>query len=99
MLNGKIELDSEAGKEIGFISARFNGYLWKREGSIIISFIESKAKGNFKELVDAISAKGLRVDVPTPLGRMADIVTKNNYKHHIEYDENEGAVDVWSLSP
>lgn len=99
MREGMIELDSEAGQEIGFVSSKFDGYLWKTKDSIMISFITSKTRGNFKELVEAIKAKGLGVDIPTPLGRMQDIVIKNNYAHHIEYNEYNDAVDVWSQRP
>ena len=72
MENGMIALDSETGKELGFTSDRFkNGsYLWKDGNDIIISFIWSQAKGNFKALVDSIKQKRLTVVIPTPLGRM-----------------------------
>jgi hypothetical protein len=97
MQNGMIKPDSDAGKEIGFLSVKFSGWLWKKDDVIIISFIESKARGNFKELIETIRSKGFRVDIPTPLGRMQDIVLKNGYVHHIVHDEDMGPVDVWSL--
>lgn len=100
MMNGIIELDSEAGKEIGFLSSKFGGYLWKQDGAIIVSFIVSKSKGNFRRLVERIRSLGFAVKVPTPLGRMQDIVLKNGYRHTIEHDKNMGEnVEVWVLEP
>lgn len=98
MENGMIELDSENAKELGFTSDRFNvgSYLWKDGNDVVVSFIWSKAKGNFKALVDAIKAKGCTVVIPTPLGRMQDIVAKNGYAHkHIETEM--GMCEVWTL--
>ena len=97
MNNGIIEIDSDAGKEIGFTSDRFYGYLWKTDDSIVISFIESHKRGNFRQLVEKILDLGLRVDIPTPLGRMEDIVNKNGYKFKLVDDEIMGMVEVWSL--
>ncbi len=97
MKDGLIKVDSEAGKEIGFLSSKFDGYLWKKDNAIIISLIFSKARGNFKALVENIRQAGYRVDVPTPMGRMYDILLKNGYVHRIEYDDIMGPVDIWSL--
>jgi hypothetical protein len=67
----------------------------------MVSFIVSKQRGNFRELVSRIHALGLTVKVPTPLGRMQEILMKNGYQHTQEpFDEEPGEmVDVWVLMP
>lgn len=98
MENGMISLDSENGKELGFTSDSFNtgSYLWKDGNDIIVSFIWSKEKGNFKKLVDTIKGKNMTVVIPTPLGRMQDIVSKNGYV--CKYIKTEmGLCEVWIL--
>lgn len=100
MIDGMIELNSEFGKTLGFTSDRFgNGsYLWKRNGAIIVSFIESLAGGNFRRLVETIRSLGFAVHVPTPLGRMAEIVRKNGYRQTFPFSEAFGeCVEVWVL--
>lgn len=97
--DGIIELDSDAGKILGFTSDRFDGYLWRAGQSVSISFIQSYERGNFRALVARIHELGLRVDVPTPLGRMQSIVRRNNYSRRIVNDPALGAVEVWSLAP
>lgn len=93
---GQINLDDDSAKIIGFTSDRFDGYLWRSGAAIIISFIASRARGNFRALVERIVELGLRVDVPTPLGRMESIVVRNGYRHRIEEDPMMGPVEVWS---
>lgn len=98
---GMIELDSERGSSLGFTSERFGfgSYLWKKDGAIIVSFIESLSRGNFRELSKAILASGLRVEIPTPLGRMQEIVRKAGYVQTFPYCEQFGEnVEVWVLS-
>lgn len=78
-----------------FNAERFAGdsYLWKTGDRIMVSFIESKKKGQkyFSELVKAIEADGLKVAVPTPLGQMVEILTKWGFKPHLEED-----AQIWS---
>ena len=97
-----IKLDSERGKLVGFTSNRFeaDSYLWAMPGKIIISFIASKRRGNFRELVRRIHALGLAVVVPTPLGRMQEIIAKNGYIASVEYDRDlDEFVELWTLKP
>jgi hypothetical protein len=99
-LDGIIELDTERGKLLGFTSEKYDGYLWKIGDAIMVSFIVSRQRGNFRELVRRIHALGLAVKVPTPLGRMQEILIKNEYQHTVEYDAGMGGnVDVWLLKP
>lgn len=98
--DGIIELDSERGLPFKFTSDRFGrgSYLWKQDGAIIVSFIESLSRGNFRELAQAIIASGFRVEIPTPLGRMQDIVRKAGYSQTFPFDEDyEETVEVWVL--
>lgn len=100
LLDGIIQLDSERAKILGFTSDKYDGYLWKLDNAVMVSFIVSKNRGNFRELVRRIHALGLTVKVPTPLGRMQEILIKNGYQHTNELDENMGeGVDVWVLPP
>ncbi len=52
----RIDPDSPFGKEIGFTSNLFDGWLWREGRTIYISFIESKqeSRGNFRKLVMVI---------------------------------------------
>ena len=98
--DGMIELDSDRGTPIGFTSDRFGGgsYLWKRGGAVIVSFIESLKRGNFRELVEQIRSQGLAVHVPTPLGRMQHIVRQAGYRQEFPFCEQFGeCVEVWIL--
>ena len=97
--NGIINLDSKEGKEIDFVSSKFEGWLWKENNTITISFIQSKNPhcGNFKRLIEDIRSKGFKVQIPTPLGRMQDIVLKNNYQHKKIKSKSMGLIDVWEL--
>lgn len=99
--DGIIDLDTERAQAIGFTSDKYEGYLWKEDDAVVISFIVSKKRGNFRELVRRIHALGLTVRVPTPLGRMQEILIKNGYQHTVEpFDLEPGeTVDVWSLKP
>ena len=100
MKNGIIKLDSKRGESLGFTSRDYDGYLWKQGNTIIISFIASRYKGGFRRLVEHIHALGYAVQVPTPLGRMQDIVTRNGYVHTQEHNkEMGGMVDLWTLAP
>lgn len=99
--DGIIELDSERGARFRFTSDRFGhgSYLWKLGGTIIVSFIESLNKGNFRELAEAILASGLCVKVPTPLGRMREIVCKARYRQEWLFcTDADSVVEAWTLS-
>lgn len=75
--------------------------LWKEDDAVVISFIVSKKRGSFRELVNNILALGLVVKVPTPLGRMKRILVKNGYQHTLEpFGGFDGImVDVWRFPP
>ena len=78
LLDGIITLDTDRAKVLGFTSDKYEGYLWKQGDAVIVSFIVSKQRGNFRELVRRIHALGLTVKVPTPPfdeepGEMVDV--------------------------
>ncbi len=100
MKDGIIELDSEFGKEIGFTSDKFDGWLWKKRDYIYISCIESKQKikGNLKNLFSKILEEGYGIKVPTPIGIMQDIVVRYGFSHIIE-EEGKEICDVWVQPP
>lgn len=98
--DGPILLDSDTAQSLGFTSDKFDGYLWKTPDAIMVSFIVSKQRGNFRQLVQRILQLGLTVKVPTPLGRMQEILLKNGYQHTQEFDADNGEhVNVWVLKP
>jgi hypothetical protein len=99
--DGRIDPDTKRGELLGFTKKKFDGYLWKVDSAIYISYIASKRRGNFRKLVSRIHALGFTVKVPTPLGRMQDILLRNGYIHTIEFhDYNpEDHVEVWVLDP
>lgn len=97
-----IALDSDRGESLGFTSKRFgsDSYLWQKDGAIIVSFLESLGRGNFRDLAEKILASGLRVEVPTPLGRMQKIVREAGYTQTFRFCEQFGeTVEVWILNP
>ena len=96
-----IEIDSERGKQLGFTSDRFDfgSYLWEEQDRIMVSLVSSKQKGNFKTLVDAIHSQRKSIAIPTPLGKMAELVRRNGYVHSIEEDQFMGPVNIWTLDP
>ena len=100
LTDGMIGLDTPQGNFFNFTSDRFDGYLWKKDNYIAISFIMSHKKGNFKELVNTILNHGFAVYIPTPLGRMQDIVNKNRYEYKQIFDNDmREYVDVWIFTP
>ena len=95
-MNQCIDLDTERAKDFGFTSDRFEGYLWERDGCVMISFVVSLRRGNFRDLCERILSHGLTVKIPTPLGRMQAIVRNAGYRETREYDRHSGDyVEVW----
>jgi hypothetical protein len=101
--DGRIDVDSRLGKQIGFTSDRFQSvsYLWKYGDYVMLSFVwtEVEGQGYIRDLVNAIHQASLGVKVPTPLGRMAEIVQKNGYQRVMEKTEIGESVEVWVLEP
>lgn len=99
--DGKIDPDTPESKSIGFTSDLFGGYLWKTEGTIIISVIISKhaGKGNFNKLLDNILNMGFTIKVPTPSNRMIQIMLKKGAIPEIEHDPDWGPVEILRLEP
>lgn len=106
--DGMIRLDSDRGKSLNFTSDRFShgSYLWKLNGAIIISFIASRQKGNFRQLANAILDAGFKVQIPIPRGRMKDIVRKAGYTQTSvrcndlgEPDPNGEQLELWVMEP
>lgn len=98
--DGIIELDSERGKPFGLTSDNFAAgtYYWRVDDSVYVSFVHSKTPGAFRHSIEAILAAGLTVKIPTPLGRMQEIVLKNGYQHTTEKFLDEDC-DVWVKTP
>ena len=97
MKEGIIEPNSEFGRELGFTSDKFDGWLWKFGNWIYISFIRSKQKrqGNFSSLLHTISQCGFGIKVPNPSGLMKKILQEKRFKQIEEYDELMRPVEIW----
>lgn len=95
--DGMIAPDSTAGKQFGFTSDKFEGWLWKTGDRVMISMIVSlqKGKGNLSVLFDSIEGAGFKVAVPTPFADMASILERKGFVPHVEYDDDV-PVEVWS---
>lgn len=96
-MNGIIELDSEFGKQIGFTSDKFSGYLWKAGRYVTISIIESlhPNQGHLRNLFKSIEGLGFKIKVPTPLPNMLTILEHWGYTSTEEVEEY-GIVNIWS---
>lgn len=94
---GIIQPGDELAMNIGFSADRFDGYLWKEKGRIMISMIISKQPklGHMNELFAAIEDLGFEIAVPTPLGLMEHILEKKGFHQTVEIDPDFGAVEVW----
>ena len=86
------------GDMLGFTSDKFSqeSYLWIKDGCVYISFIHSLKRGCFRSLVERILSLGYVVRIPTPIGRMHDIVMKNGYER--KYDP-ACSVEYWEKQP
>jgi hypothetical protein len=93
----RIELDTPIGKELGFTSDKFDGYLWKNGEFMTVSFIISsqEGKGNLSRLFKAINKKGYKIEVPTPFPVMELILKCHGFKRTIKKDPLMGKVEVW----
>ncbi len=99
--DGIINLDTDRAKPFGFTSDKYDGYLWKTDGRIMISFIKSRqeGRGNLSRLFQSIWNAGYEVAVPTPLGKMPLILKHKGFKQTFEDDDVFGAVEVWIKPP
>ncbi len=98
MKNGIISLDTPRAKQFGFTSGKFMGWLWKSDGYIIISMIQSLKgnQGNLSNLFENILNKGYGIKVPTPLGKMQSILEIKKFKQTYEYWKEMGEdIEIW----
>lgn len=98
MKDGIIHLDTDRGKQFGFTSDKFYGWLWKRGNYIIISFIESlyEGQGNLSALFNNILGKNYGIKVPTPFARMEKILKLKGFRQTYEYSKTFGeSVEIW----
>ena len=100
MTDKVINLNSQFAKKIGFTNDKFTSasYLWRKNDTIIISFIESikKRQGYLNNLFDKIEKLGYRIAVPTPLGAMINILIKKGFKRTFYWDDRfRDNVEIW----
>ena len=101
MSDEMIALGSDLADELGFTAEKFEGWLWEKEGAIVVSFIVSKqpGKGHFGELLDAIWQRGLVAQVPTPLGQMIPILEAKGFEQKAYRHNALGMIEVWERGP
>lgn len=81
---GKIDVDSEFGKELGFTKeAGFaqDSYMWgyPQYNGLMLSLIICTKKGGFRNLMQNIIKNGYIFRIPTPSIRMKEIGKKQNW--------------------
>ncbi|MCL2834922.1 MAG: hypothetical protein FWD78_17260 [Treponema sp.] len=91
---GDIDIDTSGAKELGFTSDSFNpmSYLWRTGNTIVISFIVSTKKGEFRKLITRILELGFDFEIPTPSPRMAEIGRKQGWHICEKYFEDFGEI-------
>ncbi len=97
----QIVLDSAEAVDLGFLSARFDGHLMREGETIYIWRIRSKepGRGHLSALVQRMLDAGYTVKVPTPIGRMAEIVRHKGFRRTVEYDPEIQPYEVWVKEP
>lgn len=98
---GIINLDTEEAKDLGFTSDKFrSSYLFKKGNEIWISMIWSLGDGNFSKLMKIIHELGFTLKIPTPLGKMKEIVKAKGFLHSREFvDELGEEINIWTKAP
>jgi hypothetical protein len=97
----QLVLDSPEAVKLGFSSARFSGCLMCKDRSICVWRIYSKEPGKgylssmFKKMLDS----GYTLQVPTPVGRMAEIVLHMGFTRTMAYDPQLEPYEVWVKGP
>ncbi len=92
---------SKLAKELGFTSDKFTSesYLGKKGDYIYLSFIHSQkeGKGYLSQLMRNIFRASYGVKIPTPMGKMEEIVRKKEFIQTWEYSKAMGdePVEVW----
>jgi len=100
---GIIRVGTINGDSLGFTAALFmeDSYLWKKEGSIYVSLIESREKGTgaLRSLFETLESKGFTIKVPTPFPRMLQILQKQGFTRTFEEFQPGDLGEVWIKAP
>jgi len=98
---GLIVPDSPEAVELGFSSVKFCGDLRLVNGTIYMWRILSKepGKGRLSGLIQRMLDCGYTVKIPTPIGRMAEIVRRKGFTRTVEYDPELEPYEVWVKEP
>ncbi len=89
--------DSPEASRLGFTSDKFEGCLTCKDSTIYIWLIHSKdpGKGNVSRLIQNILDAGYTLKVPTPVGRMKEIVQHREFTLSHELDPQGERLEVW----
>ena len=86
----------------GFTRKKFSGWMWQFGKTAYLSMIISNNpnRGNFRKLIQNLLNAGYTVKIPSPLGRMLDIVKKNGYTPIKEFSKEYGCdINLWVKGP
>ena len=90
---------TEFARKLGVTKDRFSKktFLWKLGDEVYFSFVETtnEGQGYFREVVENCLSRGYTVKIPSPIGRMQQIVKKNGYKYTEEVSKIGDLVEVW----
>jgi hypothetical protein len=93
--------DSPEAVEIGFTSDKFRGHLERRGNSVYIWQIRAvrQSQGDFSRLLQRILDSGLSVRIPTPIGKMKEIVRRRKFRLECGFDPEGERFEVWVKDP
>ncbi len=93
--------DSPHAAGLGYCSDMFEGHIRRVGRTIYIWKILSKdpGKGHFSALVQKILDSGCTVKIPTPIGKMAEIVRRKGFIPTVEYNPELEPYEVWVKKP
>jgi hypothetical protein len=99
MTDGEVSIGDPLAEELGFTAEHvYDGYLWLIGTDLYVSLVTMRhqGQGHFRAFVEKALAKGLTVKIPTPLGRMENIVRRWGFEYTVEQvDSVLGACEVW----
>ncbi len=89
--------DSPEASRLGFTSDKFDGCLTCKSTTIYIWLVHSKdpGKGHLTRLIQNILDAGYTLKVPTPIGRMKEIVLRRKFTLTTELDPQGETLEVW----
>lgn len=100
-MNYIIRPDGRHADLFGFTSDKFDGWMWREGGVIVLTLVISKSstKDALKDLVNRILEEGFTIKIRAPLAPMRKFAEKNGFIPSIEWGASDRRIDVWVKSP